>query len=71
MLGNFTFCLETLPTNITLELPYATVSECVFIKLRKGEKSLVTLFTLKISYTTVCQSVCGEVRLLSEFLSTF
>ena len=70
MLPNIPLCLETLLTNITLELPQASVSEHVFVEFRTGSELFPTLFTFMISNTTVYQGVCGEVRLLSKFFST-
>ena len=70
VLGNIMLCLETLATNITLEIPHSSVSEDVFIEIRNDRKSFTTLITLMISHTTVSQGVCGEIRLHGEFLST-
>ena len=68
--GNLTLCYETLPTNITLELPQASVSQCVLVEVRIGGEFLATLQTFIIFNTTVCQGVCGKVTLPSKFLAT-
>ena len=54
VLGNITLCLETLATNITLELPQASVSEGVLVEIRNGKELFPTLFTFIIPNTAVC-----------------
>ncbi|MPC93669.1 hypothetical protein E2C01_088807 [Portunus trituberculatus] len=46
--GNVTLSLETLATNITLELPQASVSEGVAVESTNGSEFLATLLTLVI-----------------------
>ncbi|MPC72875.1 hypothetical protein E2C01_067189 [Portunus trituberculatus] len=55
MPGNVTLSLETLATNITLELLQASVSEGVAVEFINGKEFFATLLTLIISNTTVCQ----------------
>ena len=64
VIANIFLCLETLPTNITLELPQASVSEGVLVELRNGKESFSTFLAFVILNTTVSpQGVFGEVTL--------
>ncbi|MPC86649.1 hypothetical protein E2C01_081485 [Portunus trituberculatus] len=55
MPGNVTLSLETLATNITLELPQASVSESMFVEITNGKEFLAALFTFIIFNITVSQ----------------
>ena len=67
VLGNITLCLETLATNITFEIPEASVSKHVLIEITNSVESFPTLITFMILDITVCQGVCGEVRLQNKY----